>query len=150
MFYHQPKKYPCKNFYMVPNAVMRLGLSAGELAVYNYLLYCEDRNTYQCYPRHRTMGEAIGLSQHTVLKHVKSLEEKCLITTERTTVTLKNGKKQNGNLLYTIRPIQEAIDCFHAKQLEKTQKEYARWQAQKKLEEYDRKHGISGSSGSSL
>lgn len=150
MFYHQPKKGPCKNFYMVPNAVMRLGLSAGELAVYNYLLYCEDRNTYQCYPSHKTMGEAIGLSQHTVLKHVKSLEEKCLITTERTTVTLKNGKKQNGNLLYTIRPIQEAIDCFHAKQLEKAQEEYARWQAQKKLEEYDRKHGISGSSGSSL
>ena len=129
MFYHQPKKDPRKNFYMVPNAVMRLGLSAGELAVYNYLLYCEDRNTYQCYPSHKTMGEAIGLSQHTVLKHVKSLEEKCLITTERTTVTLKNGKKQNGNLLYTIRPIQEAIDCFHAKQLEKAQEEYARWQA---------------------
>lgn len=96
------------------------------------------------------MGEAVGLSQHTVLKHVKSLEEKCLITTERTTITLKNGKKQNGNLLYTIRPIQEAIDCFHAKQLEKAQEEYARWQAQKRLEEYDRKHGISGSSGSSL
>ena len=37
MIYHQLKKDPCKNFYMVPNAVMRLGLSAGELAVYNYL-----------------------------------------------------------------------------------------------------------------
>ena len=150
MFYHQPKKDPRKNFYMVPNAVMRLGLSAGELAVYNYLLYCEDRSTYQCYPSHRTMGEAIGLSQHTVLKHVKSLEEKCLITTERTTVTLKNGKKQNGNLLYTIRPIQEAIDCFHDKQLKKAQEEYARWQAQKRLEEYDRKHGIVDEKRSSL
>lgn len=150
MIYHQQKKDPCKNFYIVPNAVMRLGLSAGELAVYNYLLYCEDRNTYQCYPSHRTMGEALCLSQHTVLKYVKSLEEKCLISTERTTVTLKNGKKQNGNLLYTIRPIQDAVDYFHVKQLEKANEEYARWQAQKRIEEYDRKHGIADGTRSSL
>ena len=150
MFYYQPKKDPCKNFYMVPNAVMRLGLSAGELAVYNYLLYCEDRNTYQCYPSYRKMGEALSLTRKTIMKYVRSLEGRCLISTERTTVTLKSGKKQNGNLLYTIRPIQDAIDHFHAKQLEKANEEYARWQAQKRLEEYDRKRDIADGKRSSL
>ena len=150
MIFGSQKRDPCKNFYMVPNEIMRLGLSVGEIAIYNYLIYCEDHNTYQCYPSYRKMGEALGLTRKTVMKYVRSLEDRCLISTEPTKVTLKSGKKQNGNLLYTIRPIQEAIDCFHAKQLEKAQEEYARWQAQKKLEEYDRKHGISGSSGSSL
>lgn len=35
------------------------------------------------------MGEALGLTRKTVMKYVRSLEEKCLITTEHTTVTLK-------------------------------------------------------------
>ena len=28
------KRELCKNFYMIPNEIMRLGLSAGEIAVY--------------------------------------------------------------------------------------------------------------------
>lgn len=59
-----------------------------------------------------------------------------------TTVTLKSGKKQNGNLLYTIRPIQEAVDHFNAEQLRKAEREMARLNVIRKLEEYDRKHGI--------
>lgn len=144
------KRELCKNFYMIPNEIMRLGLSAGEIAVYNYLMYCEDRRTYQCYPSYRKMGEALNLTRKTVMKYVKSLEEKCLITTEHTTVTLKSGKKQNGNLLYTIRPIKDAVDYFNACQLEKAERETARINAIRKLEEYDRKHGISGTSRSSL
>lgn len=34
-----------KRFYLVPNEIMRLGLSVGEIAVYNYLMYCEDHKT---------------------------------------------------------------------------------------------------------
>lgn len=34
-----------KRFYQVPNEIMRLGLSVGEIAVYNYLMYCEDHKT---------------------------------------------------------------------------------------------------------
>ena len=41
-----------------------------------------------------------------------SLVEKRLIYTEPTTVTLKDGTKRNGSLLYTIRPIQEAKEYF--------------------------------------
>ena len=95
------------------------------------------------------MGEALGLTRKTVMKYVRSLEEKCLITTEHTTVTLKSGKKQNGNLLYTIRPIQAAVDYFHAKQLEKAERETAKLNAIRKFEEYDRKHGIIGGNRSS-
>lgn len=36
-----------KRFYQVPNEIMRLGLSVGEIAVYNYLMYCEDHKTYR-------------------------------------------------------------------------------------------------------
>ena len=142
MYFGLQKRKPCKNFYMVPNEIMRLRLSVGEIAVYNYLMYCEDHKTYQCYPSYRKMGEALGLTRKTVMKYVRSLEEKCLITTEHTTVTLKSGKKQNGNLLYTIRPIKEAVDHFNAQQLRKAERETAKLNVIRKLEEYDRKHGI--------
>lgn len=139
-----------KRFYQVPNEIMRLGLSVGEIAVYNYLMYCEDHNSYQCYPSYRKMGEALGLTRKTVMKYVRSLEDKCLIATEQTTVTLKSGKKQNGNLLYTIRPIQEAVDHFNTEQLRKAEQEMARLNVIRKLEEYDRKHGIIDGNRSSL
>ena len=96
------------------------------------------------------MGEALGLTRKTVMKYVRSLEEKCLITTEHTTVTLKSGKRQNGNLLYTIRPIKEAVDYFNAQQLRKAEQQTARLNAIRKLEEYDLKHGIIGGNRSSL
>ena len=150
MIFGSQKRDPCKSFYMVPNEIMRLGLSVGEIAVYNYLMYCEDHNTYQCYPSYRKMGEALGLTRKTVMKHVRSLEDKCLISTEPTTVTLKSGKKQNGNLLYTIRPIQDAVDHFNSEQLRKAEREMARLNVIRKLKEYDRKHGIIDGNRSSL
>ncbi len=147
---HFKKSNISKRFYQVPNEIMRLGLSVGEIAVYNYLMYCEDHKTYQCYPSYRKMGEALGLTRKTVMKYVRSLEDRCLISTEPTTVTLKSGKKQNGNLIYTIRPIQEAVDHFNAQQLRKAEQEMARLDIILKLEEYDRKHGIIDGKRSSL
>ena len=105
------------NYFPMPNEIFSLGLNSGELAVYTYLMSCEDRETYQCYPSYNTIGNALKMSKKTVMKYVKSLEEKCLITTEHTTVTLKSGKKQNGNLRYTIRPIKEAKDYFYRRQM---------------------------------
>ena len=99
------------NQFIMPNYVMQIGLSPTALAIYCYLLYIEDRKTYQCYPSYKTIGKALKIgSVTTVSKYVKELEDKQLIYTEPTEVILKNGKKQNGNLMYTIRPIQEAID----------------------------------------
>ena len=75
------KPDPVKNYYPVPKVICQLGLSPGEIAVYSFLLFCEDRKTYQCYPSYRTIGEAVGMSRNTVCKYVRSLEEKGLIRT---------------------------------------------------------------------
>ena len=101
----------------MPNEIFCLGLNSGEIAVYAYLMSCEDRETYQCYPSYNTIGNALKMSKKTVMKYVKSLEDKGLITTEHTTVTLKNGQKQNGNLRYTIRPLNEASEYFYRQQM---------------------------------
>lgn len=107
------------HYFTLPNEIFCLGLSSGEIAVYSYLLRCENRKTYQCYPSYRTIGKALKMSQNTVSKYVQRLEDKHLILTERTEVITKDGRKRNGTLLYTIRPIREAIDYFHYEQLRK-------------------------------
>ena len=76
MFRRWPKRDPNKYYYLVPNEVFNLGLSSHEIAVYNYLLRCEDRRTYQCHPSYRTIGRAVQLSENTVRKYVAGLEEK--------------------------------------------------------------------------
>ena len=112
---------PAKNYYPVPKVICQLCLSPGEIAVYSFLLFCEDRKTYQCYPSYRTIGDAVGMSRNTVCKYVRSLEEKGLIRTERTTVTLKDGRKRNGSLLYTILPPEQAVEQFNRQQLAKAE-----------------------------
>ena len=76
-------------------------------------MFCEDRKSFQCHPSYKTIGRALKMSRNTVSKYVKSLEVKRLIITEPTSVITKKGQKRNGSLLYTVRPIQEAIeyDC---------------------------------------
>lgn len=114
-----PKRDPIKNYFPVLNEVFLLGLSPGELAVYSYLLFYEDRSTYQCWPSFKTIGKAIGMSTNTVRKYAQMLEERGLITTEPTSIITKDGQKRNGNLLFTIRPIQEAEEQLYQRQLEK-------------------------------
>ncbi len=105
------------NYFHMPKEIFSLDLNHGEIAVYTYLMFCEDRKTFQCYPSYNTIGNALKMSKKTVMKYVKSLEDKCLISTEHTTVTLKSGRKQNGNLLYTIRSIKEVKDHFYRQQM---------------------------------
>ena len=95
-----------------------LGLCPGELAVYAYLRRCENRKTHQCWPSYKTIGKAVGMSENTVAKYTASLEHKGLIRTEPTIVTTKAGKKRNGNLMYTILPIEEVIDRFIQRKLD--------------------------------
>ena len=137
--YNQQNKL--RNQFIMPNQIMQLDLNATALAIYFYLRYIEDRKTYQCYPSYRTIGKALKIkSITTVAKYVRELEDKCLIYTEPTEIILKNGKKQNGNLKYTIRPIQDAVEYFHQQQMKKFQEDLAREKAQKMLEEYDKRH----------
>ena len=112
-----PKRDPVENYFQLPNEIFLLGLSPGALAVYFYLLCCENRSTYQCWPSYKTIGSAVKMSTNTVRKYVRELEERQLISTESTTVTTRDGMKRNGNLLYTIRPIQLALDQFYEQQL---------------------------------
>ena len=136
--YNQQNKL--RNQFIMPNQIMQLDLNATALAIYFYLRYIEDRKTYQCYPSYRTIGKALNIkSITTVAKYVRELEDKCLIYTEPTEIILKNGKKQNGNLKYTIRPIQDAVEYFHQQQMKKFQEDLAREKAQKMLEEYEKK-----------
>ena len=139
LYSNLPKPKPRR--YSIPNEIMILGISAGALAVYNYLLYVEDRKTYQCYPSYKTIGKALKIkSKGTVAKYVRELEDKCLIYTEPTEVILKDGKKRNGNLKYTIRPIQDAIEHYHYEQMKSVNEVAARAKAQKMLNDYNRKH----------
>ena len=139
LYANLPKPKPRR--YSIPNEIMILGLSAGAIAVYNYLLYVEDRKTYQCYPSYKTIGKALKIkSKGTVAKYVRELEDKCLIYTEPTEVILKDGKKRNGNLKYTIRPIQDAIEHYHYEQMKNVNEVAARAKAQKMLDDYNRKH----------
>ncbi len=139
MFYGK-KPTAADKFFPVPNVIFNLGLDGGEILVYLYLMYCEDRKTFQCYPGYKTIGSAVGMSVNTIRKYVQSLEKKRLITTEWTMVRTKSGKAHNGTLKYTIRPIQEAIDYYDEIQMKRLYAEAARRRAEEALAKYDEKH----------
>ena len=81
-FQQWPIRDPDKNYFKVPNEVFHIGLSYPEISIYCYLLSIEDRETYQCYPSYKTIGKALGMSENTVSKYVRSLEEKGFIRTD--------------------------------------------------------------------
>ena len=109
------KRDGARNFFPLPNDIFNLGLCAGEIVVYAYLMFRENRETYQCYPSYRTIGEAVGMSRNTVKKYVDALVEKQLIYVEPTKVKTRDGGVRNGNLLYTIRPLNDALE-YHLEQ----------------------------------
>lgn len=133
-YYRWPKRDPIKNYFPVPNEVFSIGLNYREISVYCYLLRIEDRKTYQCYPSYKTIGKALGMSENTVSKYVRSLEDKGLIRTEPTMVWTKGGHPMNGNLLYTILPIRCAIDRSYERRLEELMQASAKQKAQARAE----------------
>ena len=140
MYQRWPKREATKYYYLVPNEVFNLGLSSHEIAVYNYLLRCEDRRTYQCHPSYRTIGRAVHLSENTVRKYVTSLEEKGLIRTEPSTIITKDGRVRNGSLIYNIRPIQEALEQNYQRQFRQAERDMERARAEKRLAELNRQN----------
>ena len=107
----------------MPNVIYNLDLSMGAIAVYGFLLRLEDRHPgreqYTCRPSYGTIGGALKRSARSVAKYVQELVEAGLILTEPTSVTTKDGQKWNGNLRYTIQPIQHAVDLYNERQLAK-------------------------------
>lgn len=65
MFQRWPKCDPVRNCFLMPNEIFCLGLDSREIAIYAYLLRCEDRETYQCRPSYRTIGKAVGMCENT-------------------------------------------------------------------------------------
>ena len=132
---------PHQELLPLPNEIYSLGLSAGAIAVYGFLMRIENRQTYQCTASYRTIGHATGMSVNTVRKYVVELEERGLITTERTTVTTRDGRILNGCLRYTILPIQQVVEAYHQRQLAEADGMLETWKTQKRLEMYSREGG---------
>ena len=97
-------------YFLLPNEIFTLGLSPGELSLYAYLIFCEDRKTHQCCPSIGRISQHTGMSANTISKYIYQLEEKRLIDVEPTKVRTKEGRVRNGTLQFTIRPIQEAVN----------------------------------------
>ena len=104
------KRSPLGHYFLLPNEIITLGLSPGELSVYAYLIFCEDRKTHQCWPSIGRISQYTGMSANTVVKNIRQLEDKRLINVEPTKVRTKTGEVRNGTQLFTIRPIQEAVN----------------------------------------
>ena len=126
-----PQRDPIKNFFPLPNDLFYLRLCAGEIAVYTYLMYRENRKDYTCVVSYREIGDAVGMSKNTVSKYVAKLEARGLIETEPTSVFTRDGLKGNGRLRYRILPIQIAVDRHNADKLARLELDTARYNAQK-------------------
>jgi len=120
-------------FFSLPNEVFLLAIPPAAFLAYAYLLYCEDRRTHQCHPSYRTIAGATGLSLNTVVKSVGDLIDKDLITVERSCWINEVGMKRNGNNIYTIRPIQEAVDHHNEQQLRRLEAEAEQQRARARL-----------------
>lgn len=102
-----------RNFPSLPSELFFLNIGHGAITVYAYLLYCEDRRTHRCHPSYRTILDAVHLAVSTVIKHVAKLADRQFITVKNTSYIDRHGMKWNGNNLYTILPIQTAMDyCY--------------------------------------
>jgi DNA-binding MarR family transcriptional regulator len=123
-----------KNFFPVPNMIFSLGLCSGEIVVYMYLMFMENRETYTCYPSFKKIGNAVKMSRGTVKKYVDSLVEKQLISVKNTTITTRKGLKRNGSLEYTILPIQIALDYYNENQIKLAQEQIKLAKLQKRIE----------------
>ena len=124
-----------KNCFQVPNILLDMDLPASAVAVYLYLLRSADRNTDQCHPSEATIAKRLLLSRNTVAKHVRLLEERGLIITEHTKIITKNGIKKNGNLLYTMIPLQKVMEQHYEQQFNALERTAERRKAQAKLAE---------------
>ena len=123
-------------YFPVPKSIFNLGLESGEILVYIYLMYCEDRKTFQCYPSYNTIGTAVGMSKNTVKKYVEGLERRGLIYTEPTMVRTKDGRNHNSSLLYTLQPLKPIEDAYFDKLIRIQNQKML---AQAALEKYDNK-----------
>lgn len=65
-----------RDVFFLPNELFQLGLDYGELAVCSFLKRCKNRKTHQCWHSIKTIGHAVGMSENTVRKCIRRLEER--------------------------------------------------------------------------
>ena len=82
------------------------------------------------------------LSENTVRKYVAGLEEKGLIHTEPSTIITKDGRVRNGSLVYTIRPIQEALELNYQRQFRQAEESVERARVQQRLAELEQRSNV--------
>lgn len=123
-----------KNCFPVPNELLEFDLPGGAIAVYVYLLRHADRRTGQCHPSAATIARALHYCRNTVANYVCLLEERGLIVTENTEIITKRGIKKNGNLRYTIIPMQVVMSAYYERQFEKAELAAAQQEAKAKAE----------------
>jgi len=137
VYYKDDPRYKNGNFTMFPNEALCMDLSVGEIALYLYLLFREDKKTYTCYPSGNQIAKDLNLSRSTVRKYIELLERKGLISTEQTSIYTKKYGKQNGNLKFTILPIKNVADAYFERQIRAQQAKIATEEA---LRKYDERH----------
>ena len=106
-----------RKFFTLPNEIFPLRLPPSAFMVYAYLLLIEDRGTHTCHPSYNTIAAVTGLAKNTAMKNINTLLEMGLIAVEPSSYFDKRGMNWNGNNLYTILPIQRAVEAFHQQQL---------------------------------
>ncbi|MDD5980610.1 MAG: helix-turn-helix domain-containing protein [Clostridium sp.] len=110
---------PWNRYFFLPRQLFSMGLESTEIAIYAYLMYRENRHTYQCWPSYKKIAKELSIkSTNTVRKYVYRLVEKGLIEIEHTVIRRRDGTTRNGNLMYTILPIENAVACYQKRQLE--------------------------------
>ena len=124
-----------KNCFPVPNELLDFDLPGGSIAVYIFLLRHADRRTGQCHPSTATMAKNLHYCRNTVASYIRLLEERGLIITERTSIITRDGRKQNGSLLYTILPIQFSIDQFYQRQMDAVDRAKERQRVARRMEQ---------------
>ena len=137
MYYKDDPRYKNGHFTMFPNEALCMDLSVGEIALYLYLLFREDRKTYTCYPSGNQIANDLHMSRSTVRKYIEMLERKGLISTEQTDIYTKKYGKMNGSLKFTILPIKNVADAYFERQIRAQQAKIA---AEEALRRYDERH----------
>lgn len=98
------KKFPSGNFFIIPNCIFEEKLEARDFAVYCYLFYRADKKKFNCYPSRSTIAKYCHMTEPTVDKALRILEDKCLIN-----ITHRYDPFTGNRLshLYTINKIWE-------------------------------------------
>lgn len=72
-----------ENFTRIPNSAFNLELSSIEFHVLCYLFKCRNSVTGKCFPSYNRIVSDCHISRSSVVKAVKQLEEKNIITVTR-------------------------------------------------------------------